>query len=87
MASAKQIKALLKSYADGDDAQFYAVAMQVAAHEAKVGHGKLARELRELIDRLKAQQSTTPPIPMTRPRGELSNLLSRGKFLSLRHNR
>lgn len=76
MANAKQIKALLKSYADGDDAQFYAVAMQVAAHEAKVGHGKLACELRELIDRLKAQQSTAPPIPMTRPRGELSNLLS-----------
>ena len=76
MASAKQIKALLKSYADGDDAQFYSVAMQVAAHEAKVGHGKLARELRELIDRLKVQQTTNSSIPMTRPRGELSELLS-----------
>ncbi len=30
-----------------DDRQFYSVAMQVAAHEAKVGHGKLAMELRD----------------------------------------
>ena len=41
MASAEQIKALLKSHIKGDDEQFLSVAMQVAAHEAKLGHGKL----------------------------------------------
>ena len=46
MASAEQIKALLKSHIKGDDERFLSVAMQVAAHEAKLGHGKLAVELR-----------------------------------------
>ena len=41
MASAAQLKALLKSYLDGDDAQFFSITMQLAAHEAKLGHGKL----------------------------------------------
>ena len=42
MASAEQIKALIKSHIHGDDSNFYSIAMQVAAHEAKLGHGKLA---------------------------------------------
>ncbi len=33
MASANQLKALLQSHLEGDDARFYSVAMQVAAHE------------------------------------------------------
>ena len=41
MASAEQIKALLKSHVDGDDDRFFSVAMQVATHEARLGHGKL----------------------------------------------
>ena len=79
MASAEQIKALLKSHVDGDDPRFFAVAMQVAAHEAKMGHGKLAQELRALIDEAKAHQRSaqvSKPIPITRPKGDLSALLS-----------
>ena len=37
MASAAQLKALLRSHLEGDDERFYSVAMQVAAHEAKLG--------------------------------------------------
>ena len=48
MASADQIKALLKSHLEHDDQRFFSVAMQVAAHEAKLGHGQLAIELRDL---------------------------------------
>ena len=33
MASAEQIKALLKSHIKGDDERFLSVAMQVAAHD------------------------------------------------------
>ena len=51
------MKALLESYAAGDDDRFYSVAMQVASHEAKLGHGNLARELRDLIDSAKARRS------------------------------
>ena len=50
MASGEQLKALLKSHVDGDDDRFFSVAMQVAAHEARRGHGRLAEELRALID-------------------------------------
>ncbi len=79
MASAKQIKALLKSHIAGDDEHFYAVAMQLAAHEAKLGHGKLAQELRSLVDEAKTKRqiasATTKPTPIGQPRGELANLL------------
>ena len=80
MASADQLKALLKSHLDGDDERFYSVAMQVAAHEAKVGHGRLAEELRALVDQAKLRRGVgktdDKPVPIGRPRGELANLLS-----------
>jgi SpoVK/Ycf46/Vps4 family AAA+-type ATPase len=50
--------------------------MQVAAQEAKLGHGKLAEELRFLIDDAKRRQGVGQPTPISRPRGELANLLS-----------
>ena len=79
MASSEQLKALLKSHIDGDETQFYSVAMQVAAHEAKVGHGKLAEELRTMIDSAKIRSSSETVkrrlIPLAQPRGELANLL------------
>ncbi|BEH09876.1 MULTISPECIES: AAA family ATPase [Geobacter] len=79
MASAEQIKALLKSHVDGDDAHFYAVAMQVAAHEAKLGHSRIANELRAFIDEAKLRQplkNARRTVPIAQPRGELSSLLS-----------
>jgi SpoVK/Ycf46/Vps4 family AAA+-type ATPase len=80
MASAEQLKALVKSYIERDDRQFYSVAMQVAAHEAKVGHGKLAEELRDMIDAAKARAISSEQggklVPLARPRGELASLLS-----------
>lgn len=77
MASADQLKALVKSHINRDDGQFYSVAMQVAAHEAKVGHGKLAEELRDMIDAAKAHApaGSGKLVPLARPRGELANLL------------
>ena len=79
MTSANQLKALLQSHLEGDDARFYSVAMQVAAHEAKLGRGKLAEELRELIDQAKSQRSIIQDnnaVPIRKPRGELANLLT-----------
>ena len=75
MASAEQIKALLKSHIDGEDDRFFSVAMQVAAHEARLGHGKLAAELRSMIDEAKGRRGAGSPVPIGRPRGELANLL------------
>jgi len=80
MATAEQLKALLKSYGEGDEERFYAVAMQVAAHAARQGHGKLAQELRELVDQAKAKgpprRGERAPVPVVQPRGELAGLLS-----------
>lgn len=76
MASAEQLKALLTSHIEGDDQRFFSVAMQVAAQEAKLGHGKLADELRILIDEAKRRHGVGQPTPISRPRGELANLLS-----------
>jgi len=76
MASADQLKALLQAHLEGDDQRFYSIAMQLAAHAAKLGHGKLAEDLRSLIDKVKRQHSTGQPTPIIRPRGDLANLLS-----------
>ncbi len=81
MATAEQLKALVRSYADGDQAQFLSVAMQVAAHAARQGHARLAQELRSLVDQVKSRGQVVPrrlepPTPLAQPRGELSGLLS-----------
>lgn len=80
MASAEQIKALLNSHVEGDDHRFYSVAMQVAAAEAKKGHGKLAQELRDLVDRARTgargTRASKGPTLIARPREELADLLS-----------
>lgn len=80
MASAEQLKALFKSHLEGDDGRFLSIAMQVAAHEAKLGHGKLAEELRDLVDTAKSRSHvlghSSKPVPLNKPRGELTGLLS-----------
>jgi SpoVK/Ycf46/Vps4 family AAA+-type ATPase len=78
MPSADQVKALISSLAEGDEAHFYSIAMQIAAHEARLGHGKLAEEIRSLIDKAKARTRlpSKEPIPLARPRGEVAELLS-----------
>jgi SpoVK/Ycf46/Vps4 family AAA+-type ATPase len=78
MASADQVKALIASLTEGDEAHFYAIAMQIAAHESRMGHGKVADEIRQMIDRAKSrvQLPSKAPIPLARPRGEVAELLS-----------
>ena len=76
MAKAEQIKALLKSHLEGDDQRFFAVAMQVAAHEALVGHAKLADDIRSLVDKAKAQRGAGRLVRISQPRGELASLLA-----------
>ena len=75
-----QVKALVVSHADGDDPQFYAVAMQVAAKAARSGQAKFAQELRDLVDDLREKGMTSARvgsvIAVTQPRGELGSLLS-----------
>lgn len=77
MSNAKQILALLRSRAEGDDEQFYSIALQVAAAEARQGHRTAADELRAAVDeaRGKAPKGATVAIPFARPRGDLEALI------------
>lgn len=81
MSTSRQIVALVQSHIAGDDQRFIAVATQIAAHEARQGHGKLAHELRELIEAAKGRSATVArrgagPVPIAQPKGELSSLLA-----------
>lgn len=78
MTAARHLIALLKSHIEGDDEHFMSVALQVAAHEARQGHGKLAQELRDLVDaaRTKNKKRGKKPVPLAQPKGELASLVS-----------
>ena len=79
MATATQIRALLQSHGSGDDERFYAVALQVAAAEARRGHEGLSREIRDLVEKAKlraAHQKTHSVIAhVAHPVGEAAELL------------
>lgn len=82
MATAEQIKALIRSFAEGDNERFFSIAMQMAAHAARKGQGRFASELRDLIDTAKSkvkgcaeQAPPIKPVPVVQPRGELAGLL------------
>lgn len=51
MATAEQIKSLIRSHLSDDDERFYTLALQVAAHEAQQGHGELAHDIKEIVDK------------------------------------
>ena len=72
MSNAEQLRALVQSHRDGDENHFYAVALQLAAQEARRGHTKLAEEIRQLVDSAKARAKT---VALHQPRGELGTLL------------
>ena len=79
MASASQIRAMLQSHGSGDDERFYAVALQVAAAEARRGHDRLAKEIRELVEKAKLrktnQKAAATIVHLSRPEGEAAELL------------
>ena len=57
MATAEQIKSLIKAYSAHDEEKFKTVVLQIAAHEAKLGHGSIAQELKKEVDKLKSNSS------------------------------
>ena len=81
MAAADQIKSLINSFAEGDEARFYATAMQIAASEARSGHVVLAEELKKLIDTAKEKShkirsfSIVKALPVNAAQKELNDLL------------
>ena len=80
MANGDQIKGMLRAYRDADTSQLLTLALQIAAGEAKAGHGRLAEEIRKLVDELKLRGATVipsrHPIALAQPKGELANLVA-----------
>ncbi len=61
MATASQIKSLIRSHYESDSESFLTAALQVAAHEARQGHSALAQEIRTLIERSRKAKPLTNP--------------------------
>ena len=77
MSNTKQILAMLRSKAAGDDEQFYSIALQIAASEARQGRRTTAEELRLAVDDARGSKSRGAgvPIAFAQPRGDLEALL------------
>lgn len=82
MATAEQIKSLVKAYADCNDEKFKTVVLQIAAHEAKLGHDNLARDLKKQIEKIGIKManivqltSTNPMFAFSMPSHNLSELI------------
>src|SRR5665213_3085159 len=70
----------MNSHLVGDEEAFLAVAMQMAADEAKQGHSRLANSMVDLVDRTRSKhavlQRSADAVPLAQARGELANLVS-----------
>lgn len=62
MATANQLKILIKSHFDDNSEKFNTVALQIAAHEARVGHSNLANEIKQIIDNGKKVSQKLKPL-------------------------
>lgn len=70
MAKADQIKSLIKLHFENQNERFITVALQIAAHEAKLGHSKLADDIKKIIDNSKSNRPKLKPI-----NGDLQGLI------------
>jgi len=68
---------MLRSRAEGDENQFYSIALQVAASEARQGHRQIAEEIRAAVDDARSARGTksSVAVPFAAPRGDLQDLL------------
>lgn len=80
MSTSRHIIALLRSHMEGEEQQFLSVALQMAAHEARKGHTRVAQEIQNLIDQAKNEKSALSKqasvTKIIQPKEELSNLVS-----------
>lgn len=78
MTSARQIIAMIRSHAAGDNEKFLAIAETIAADAGKSGKSKMADDIRSVITNARQPpepRHTSTPVPITAPRGELAGLV------------
>lgn len=76
MATAQHVTALIKSHASGDDERFYAVALQLAASEARAGNVRYADALKSLIGESRGRSRADRIVPVANPKGDLAQLMT-----------
>jgi len=79
MATATQIKSLLRSAKNGDTKHLRSIALQIAASEEKKGHIKFAEEIKKIVSDLDVSPSNLRsininPVPLVQPTGDLKGL-------------
>jgi SpoVK/Ycf46/Vps4 family AAA+-type ATPase len=79
MASSKQVISMIRSHAAGDDTMFLSIAEHIALDAEKAGRGRMAGEIRTLVDNLRSEAASrrpaSRPTPIAAPRGELAGLV------------
>lgn len=61
MATAEQLKALIRAHFDDNSEKFKTVALQIAAHEAKIGHTACAKDIKNLVQNVKYSTKKVTP--------------------------
>lgn len=61
MATAAQLKNLIKAHFENDAMRFTTISLQIAAHEAKIGHTIFADDIRKIIDKSQASKPKLRP--------------------------
>lgn len=83
MATADQMRNLVKAYCNNDSEKFKTIVLQIAAHEAQIGHTGLARDLKKEIENVGNNRTNLIHMPKTmnpmlhwsRPDVKLSELI------------
>ena len=75
MATMEQVKALMRTHFEGDNERFRTIALQIAAHESKIGHTSGAREIRDIVQN-----------PRYSAKGKLVHFTGKNEMLSQRVN-
>ena len=80
MASAEHIKGLIRAHLEQDTARFKTIVLQIAANEVRQGHMVVARELKQLSEKLSntnniVQINNNPLLEMYMPNDKISELI------------
>ena len=80
MASAEHVKGLIRAHLEQDNARFKTIVLQIAANEARQGHMAVARDLKELSEKLSntnniVQINNNPLLEMYMPNDKISELI------------
>lgn len=87
MATADQVKALVKAHLDGNEEKFKTTVLQIAAYEAKKNHVNFARELKKMVETKKvvrqnviSMNKVNPMLQMTLPDTHINDLIVSDKI-------